>query len=94
MEKILNICKFLKEVFYKADEEERQRLESKFKLNKKIDLRVTKGEYEIIEKMCQLHNISISEYFRNLNMFYVDRFIVESDIENRYSGPLKTKKAS
>ena len=94
MEKILNICKFLKDVFYKADEEERYKLESKFKLNKKIDLRVTKGEYEIIEKMCQLHNISISEYFRNLNMTYIDKFIIDSEPENRYNGPLKTKKAS
>lgn len=94
MEKLINIARFLRNVFYKHPEEEREFNDKRFNLSKKIDLRLTEGEYQVVLRMCQLHNITISEYFRNLNMTYVDKFIIESEAENRYNGPLKIKKVS
>ena len=71
------IIEFLKLIFGKVDDKENEYRE-KYKLNKKIDLRVTKGEYKLIKSYCELRGLTVSEYFRNLNMHYIDMFIQDN----------------
>lgn len=75
MQKILNLFKFLKNMLWKYEDEERTR---EIKLNKKIDLRVSSEEYKVIQAYCNLEGLTISEYFRNLNQRWIERFIQDN----------------
>ena len=84
MEKLINVAKFLRDVFYKAPDEDRSRNQVNYELTEKISFRCTKEEKELMMKYCELRNTELSEYLRVLNYNHITQFIIESDVEKEF----------
>lgn len=47
-------------------------------LSKQVNVRITKSELELFRKYCELRNITMSHFFRELGHREIDRFITEN----------------
>lgn len=82
MKKIFEIFKFIKERFshdYYFDPDE----DSK-KLTKRMAVRITPDEKELIEKFCELKGVTVSRFLRIAASNEITRFIVQNKADEKY----------
>ena len=82
MKKLFEIFKFIKERFshdYYFDPDE-----DSVKLTKRIGVRVSPDEKELIDRFCELKGVSISRFLRIAASNEITRFITENKADEKY----------